>query len=380
MKYEDHNEPAKLRLLVTVTFKPNQLRAHLLPIIRLEEVRDVTLVTDTVTPMLPKVRCAVPPRWLVRVLGRAGSKFVVCLILALRERPDWIIAYHILPHGITAAVVGRLTGRKVLYHQIGGPGEWEGGGWMSGNVILGRLSRPVRPLEALLLSVIRRCTAVVTMGEAGRSVLLARNVAPKRVHAIPPSVDLARFRPSPGEQRRDYDLVTVGDLIERKRTADLLDAVARLRKSRPLIRAAVIGVGPLEAALRLRAQALGVSDAVDFLGYRDDVEEVFHRSAVFVLPSRSEGLSIALCEAMACGLPSVVSDVGELRDLVRNGQNGFLVEPGDSEKLADCIERLLDDPELLSAAGARAAADARAFASIERISGLYRGVLAVDAP
>ena len=103
-----------MRLLVTVTFKPNQLRAHLEPILALDDVETVMLVSDELAPSMPKVSTVTPPRWLRRLLGRAGSKFVVCLRIARREGPDWIVAYHLLPHGITASTVGRLSKTKSL--------------------------------------------------------------------------------------------------------------------------------------------------------------------------------------------------------------------------------------------------------------------------
>jgi glycosyltransferase involved in cell wall biosynthesis len=243
--------------------------------------------------------------------------------------------------------------------------------------VLGRLPRPVRPLEAFLLWIIRGCAAVVAMGEKGRQALISHGVAPERVHAIPPSIDAERFRPSSNGRRPDYDVVTVGDLLEVKRTHDLLAAVAQLRRSRPGIKLAVVGTGPLESELVARARTLGIADSVDFLGYREDVETVLARSGVFALSSRSEGLSVALCEAMACGVPAVVSDVGELRDLVHDGRNGFVVAPADVDALADRLGRLLADPDLRATLGRAAAADAHAYAGVERISSIYRDVLAV---
>ena len=368
-----------LRLLATVTFKANQLQAHLLPIVQLDEVEEIKLVTDAPGPPLAKVTPVVPPRWLVRIAGRALAKFAVCLVLAVRERPDWILAYHILPHGMTASFIGRLTGCKVLYHQIGGPEEWRGGGWTSGNPVLGRLQRPVPALEALLLWLIRGCTVVGTMGEQGRRALVERGVPPERIVVTPPSVDTERFRP-PMERRCDYDIVTVGDLIEVKRTQDLVAAAARLLPDHPSLRVAVVGSGPREQELRDLAARLGVAGVVDFLGFRADVESVLGRSGIFVLPSQSEGRSVALAEAMACGLPAVVSDVGEARDLVREGRSGALHPVGDIDALVGHLRVLLRDPELREAYGAAAASDTRDSAAVASISPIYRKILLSARP
>jgi glycosyltransferase involved in cell wall biosynthesis len=364
-----------MRLLVTVTFKPNQLRAHLEPILALDEVESVTLVSDEDGTPLPKLSTVTPPRWLRHLLGRALAKFVICLRIARHDRPDWIIGYHLLPHGITASTVGRLSKTHSLYHQIGGPVEWEGGGWQSDNAILGRIRKAHPILEGLLLSIVRRCTVVATMGNSGRDALIAHGISPDRIVVIPAGVDTARFHARDEDRAPDYDIVTVSDLIERKRIPDLLNAVARLRRSRPQLRVAIIGTGPLEENLKQQAETLEVSNNVDFLGFRSDVEEVLTRSAIFVLASRYEGLSVALSEAMAAGLPVVVSDVGEVRTLVRDGQNGYIYPAGDVDQLADRLCELLSDQARARAFGRAAAATVADVASVGRISRIYAEVL-----
>ena len=374
----DSGKRRGLHLMVTVTFNPNQLRAHLEPIHRLPAVERITLVSDVPGPTLPKLETVVPPRPLVRLLGRAGAKLVTCLVIARRQRPDWILAYNLVPHGINALLVGRFTDRPVMYHMIGGPIEWEEGGWRSDNKVLGRLPVPVRPLESLLLRVIRSCDIVATMGPHGRDVLIGRGIPPERIVILPAGVDETRFRRSRDGPRR-YDLVTAGTFIPTKRTEDFLEAFARLRVDRRHLRAAVLGNGPLEENLREEARRLDVHDAVDFLGFRFDIENVFAQSEIFVLTSRYEGLSVALIEAMTCGLPAVVSDVGEARSLVRDGINGYVFPVGDVEALVARLAELLDDSAQRRRFGSAAADDAHALAGYGRIAEVYRRILVDSA-
>jgi glycosyltransferase involved in cell wall biosynthesis len=365
----------RVRLLINVSFShETQARAHFEPLLALEEVEEALLVADSPGPALEKLTTVVPPKLLTRLLGRAGAKLVVATWISARQRPDWIICYSLVPHGLNSWLMGRLTGRKrSIYHMIGGPREWEGGGWTSDNRVVGRLPRPVRPVERLLLHVVSSFTFVVTMGELGRCRLVEKGVPADRVLAIPPSFDEKRFHPREGD--RQYHLVTVGALIPRKRTADFLEAVARLREDRPALRAGVVGAGPLESELRARAAALGVADAVDFLGARADVESIYADAEVFVLPSRDEGLSVAQIEAMASGLPAVVSHVGEASDLLDDCGNGFLYPAGDVDALVERLAALLDDPELRERMGAAAARDARRHAGQERVTSLYACLL-----
>src|SRR5919112_1036656 len=97
----------RLRLLLTVTLNPNQLRAHLEPITDLDEVESVTLVADVAAPPLAKLTTVVPPAWLVRLSGRAVAKLLTGVAVAVRRRPHWVLGYNLVPHGINALLIGR---------------------------------------------------------------------------------------------------------------------------------------------------------------------------------------------------------------------------------------------------------------------------------
>ncbi len=185
-----------MRLLATVTLNPNQLRAHLLPLASLPAVEEIVLVADEAPPAIPKVRGVIPPSRRTKLLGRAGSKLVTCARLARRLEPDWIVSYNVMPHGVNGLLAGRLSGTPTVYHMIGGELEWLGGGWQSDNAVLGRLPRPVPPLEKALLAVIRGNDVVCTMGNSARERLLELGFDPERVAVTPPSVDCDRFSPT----------------------------------------------------------------------------------------------------------------------------------------------------------------------------------------
>jgi glycosyltransferase involved in cell wall biosynthesis len=104
-----------------------------------------------------------------------------------------------------------------------------------------------------------------------------------------------------------------------------------------------VGGGPLEAALTAQVGALGIADAVHLLGFRTDVSDLLPLFDVYVLPSRMEGLSLALLEAMAASLPVVVTRVGGNPEVVVDGVTGLLVEPGEPGPLAAALGALLDD-------------------------------------
>jgi glycosyltransferase involved in cell wall biosynthesis len=358
-----------MRILVTVTFNDNQLRAHLLPVATADCVQEVVLVADRIPGVvIPKVRVVVPPPLLRRVVGRALAKTVTCTVLARRWRPDWVIGLNIMPHGINAYLAARACGASVLYHQIGGTREWRGGGWDSDNAILGRLRKPSKVLEALLFLFIRHCDIVAVMGQRGRSELIDCGLDPERVYVIPGAVTSPTPVSSEGseaEPEDHYDVICVGELIPVKRIHDVISAVANLQRSTGVgVRTAIVGAGPLQEELERQVRTCGLTDFVDILGFRSDVQGLLSRSSVFVLPSAYEGLSIALLDAMAAGLAVVSTDVGEIRDVVIDGVNGMIYNSGDVPALTTILSRLVASHQLRSVLGHQAHKQAMDYASV----------------
>ena len=175
-------------------------------------------------------------------------------------------------------------------------------------------------------------------------------------------------------------LGTLGRLTEQKGQRLLLEAVAGLARDLPDLVLFLVGSGPLRDDLETEAGRLGIADRVRFLGLRRDRPTLYAAMDVFVLPSRWEGLSLALVEAMGAGRAVVATDVGGNPEVVRDGQNGLLVPPNDVGALADAIGRLARDRDLRGVLGDAAAVDARARYSIDRhvaqLSALYRRGLA----
>lgn len=138
-------------------------------------------------------------------------------------------------------------------------------------------------------------------------------------------------------------LGTIGRLEPVKGIDDLLQALAVVRAEHLDAGLVMVGEGRERERLETRARALGVADAVAFAGFRRDIDAVLPALDVFCLPSHSEGLPFALLEAAVAARPVLVTAVGEVPDVVRNG-NGVVVPPGDPAALADGIRRLAGSP------------------------------------
>jgi glycosyltransferase involved in cell wall biosynthesis len=163
--------------------------------------------------------------------------------------------------------------------------------------------------------------------------------------------------PVRGELRLDEAdrlLVAVGNLYPVKGHVHLIDAMALLAPRHPRLHVAICGRGDLRAELEARARTLGVAARVHLLGLRSDVAGVLAAADAFVLPSLSEGLPLALLEAMFAARPIVASAVGEIPAVLAHGDAGVLVEPGSAAALAEAIGSFLEHPDRARQLGERA--------------------------
>jgi sugar transferase (PEP-CTERM/EpsH1 system associated) len=162
--------------------------------------------------------------------------------------------------------------------------------------------------------------------------------------------DRAKARSALGAAEGEVVVGSVGRLVPVKNYESFLGAFARLSVSRP-VRLVLIGEGPERAKLEALAASRGITARVSLLGHREDVADLLVGLDVFVLPSRSEGMSNTLLEAMAAGVPAVASDVGGNSEIVRDGESGLLYPSGDEARLAQLLTDLIEQPARRSQLG-----------------------------
>jgi teichuronic acid biosynthesis glycosyltransferase TuaC len=187
--------------------------------------------------------------------------------------------------------------------------------------------------------------------------LLRDVVAPERLSVVlngTTGLDVL-VEPAAGFLPGEPLVLTVGQLIERKGTADLIAAVGRLRGAGRRVQLAIVGEGPLRRALEEQAAAEGVTDAVHFVGRLEHarVLAMMARAQLFALPSWDEAFGLVYTEAMAQGTPVLAIQGGGPQDFVESGvSGGWLVPPHDPSAIADVIAGVLDDPDRAAAIGA----------------------------
>lgn len=201
----------------------------------------------------------------------------------------------------------------------------------------------------------------VTANSQGLRDLFERQFPGIPAGVIPNGVDTEDFHPIARPDNPEPILATVARLIPRKGIDLLIQACANLHREGIRFQCHIAGDGPEEAALRNLARRSGIEDRVLFHGRmeKEQLAQFLPHCDVFILPSYAEGMSNATLEAMACGLPLLLTDTGGSRELIDG--NGSIVPPGDVRALSERLRLWLSEPGILKTMGRRSQMCANAF-------------------
>jgi len=283
---------------------------------------------------------------LVESRGRFDFRPLVRLSEIAREGNCDIICTHGYLPDILGSIVARRLRRRLVSVAHGYTSK----------------TRTVRAYEWVDIRLLRGFDRVVAVSDALRERLTRHGVPSRLVTTIRNAVDM--IEPAPRSEARarlglppdEFVVGCVGRLSPEKGHRFLLEAMALLAERGLRARAAICGEGPELPALLSQRSRHGLDDTVTLAGHRSDVESLLSAFDVFVLPSLTEGIPVALLEAASAGLPAVASAVGGVPEVVVDGETGLLVPPRDSAALADAIQRLHGDRLLAQEMGAAARA------------------------
>jgi glycosyltransferase involved in cell wall biosynthesis len=288
----------------------------------------------------------------------------------LREQDVAVLHTHMHQPSLWGRLAGLMAGTPVMLTTEHGREAWKG---------------PLRVAVDRLLS--RVTSRHIAVSAEGRQTRIRRErIDPRRIVLIPNGIPLpsrpndpavaARIRREFGVAAEAPLLGSVGRVVAEKGYEDMLAALSGLVTTHPGIRWLVVGEGDRQTELERIARRSGLGEVVIWAGQRDDVTEILHALDLWVMCSVSEGLPVALLEAMAARLPIVATRVGGIPDAVADHEEARLVSPGVPDDLAQAIVGLLDDraeaSKLAEAARARAKRDYGIVGVAARIEALYR--------
>ena len=258
--------------------------------------------------------------------------------------------------------------------------------WSESNTLDAR--RNFWGVEALKRRFIHDCQSYVVPGASAAAYLQTFGVAKERVFVAPNAVDVERFSNGAEQARQDPGLrlrlrlpprylLYVGRFVRAKGVFDLLTAYATLPEgTRRDVGLVLAGDGEEIEELRRRSREIHPGVVV-FPGFlqRNELPSFYSLAEALVFPTHSDPWGLVVNEAMACGLPAIVSDVaGCVADLVRDGENGYVVAARDPEALSRAIDQLLNAPELQRQMGHRSREIGSRFTPEAWAEGLVRGI------
>lgn len=289
-----------------------------------------------------------------------------------RLKPDVIHAHELLSPTTTAVGAKLLFGIPVVAKVLGGGAMGD----------ISKLNR--NPVSSLRVrTILKQVDRFITISSEIGSELAEAGVPSQKLVHIPNGVNTDRFKPVAGEEkgilRKELGLpdgllgIYTGRLDEEKNVADLVSIWPAVRGKHPGASLVIVGSGSEAESIRRIA-----GEGIHFLGITADVAPFLQASDLFLLPSKREGLSNALLEALACGLPAVATDVGGNPELVHHGINGLLVKSGNKDDLAGAISSLFGDETRRKAMGIESRGfvldNYRIEKTIERLIDLYNEV------
>ncbi len=285
----------------------------------------------------------------------------VRLALKIRGlRPDAVLTYNW--GSMDGAVAAALTGRPLVHTEDGfGPEEAAGQkrrrAWTRG-AVLRAASRVVAPSMCLV--------------KIMRSVW---HLPEKMIAYIPNGIDTSRFGPAASSSSDELVIGTVGHLRPEKNIGLLLRSAAGIAGHRA-VRVMILGDGPERGPLEALSHDLGIASRVEFLGWHDNVSQIYRKFHIFALTSSTEQMPLSVLEAMASGLPLVSTDVGDVRLMVAEANRPFIVP---LKQFAATLGELAFQPDLQCTLGAANRAHCAQAYSMDRMftryESLYEGVL-----
>jgi glycosyltransferase involved in cell wall biosynthesis len=236
-------------------------------------------------------------------------------------------------------------------------------------------------LTFFIVEIWKKSAAVISNSEELKELALKTN-SKQAIDIIANGVDIEKFRPAIEKRDAKKIYLTVGAtrLTARKGTKYLIEAIDSLVKKGRDIHMIVMGEGDDKENLEKQVAQLDLQERIKFVGRIPNTEtSAFYQKAnIFVLPSLNEGMSNAMLEALASGLPLISTDTGGAKQIIQAGKNGFIVRMKDSADIAEKIEKIINNPELIISMGneSRRIAEGMSWASVaEKYFDLYKAII-----
>lgn len=252
--------------------------------------------------------------------------FIIIFKYILKYRPHIINSIYTIPAGIYGLIISKFLSTRFILSVIGGEDE------------INTYNRYKRFGKYINIMLLRNSEIITTKGSIDTAYLESLGIDKRKIVTLNGAIDTAKFLDS--KRNKEFDIVFAGSFIERKRPDIVVRIIKSLHESGNNLKCLLVGDGELNEEIKKLIKDYYLEDYIILPGYVSDAEKYFSNASIFVMPSKSEGLSTAMLEAMASGCVPVVSNVGNTAEAVLDGQNGFLID--DPEDIQAYVNRIIE--------------------------------------
>lgn len=349
-----------MNVLLIVKLSDTSLNCMIQPLIMADSVDHIYILRDTSADIISnKVTfisdygCKLEGK--LRHLYRLREGFRICN----KYKIDIVAGVLIYPHGYIGRIISILKQLPYIHITIAGQREF----WLHGRFI-----------ELFNLFVFKKSKTITVTGQNTRSYLLTKGIDCKKVVVLPNVIEMKKFQDI--DKHREYDIISISRLDKNKNVSLLLRAIAKVKTTKE-IKALIIGDGPEFHNLIAESKILGISQNVYFEGWvRDEDKKIdlYNNCKIYILCSKGEGFPLALLEGMACGCVPIITDVGDITDVVSSKINGYILKDyNDENELASLLESLTSSPNKINNLSVKAKEVKNKF-SFEMVSNIWNEI------
>jgi len=286
--------------------------------------------------------------------------------LIRKKRLELLHVHYAIPHTSSAYLAKKALGKDIkIVTTLHGT-----------DVHLVGLDPSYKPIVEFSMQQSDRLTAV---SESLKRQTLEKFNIDREIEVIYNFVDSEKYKRESQNESKEKLICHVSNFRPVKRVLDVVRVFGRVVKKIPC-RLCLVGQGPDKSSVQKLVKKLGLKNKVEFLGNMRDTSRILRKSHLFLLPSEQESFGLAALEAMSCEVPVVASRVGGLPEVIRHGIDGYLVEVGDLEEMANCSQQILRNEALRRRLGCEARRRVLGKFTPQRIvpqyESLYQGTLA----
>ena len=313
------------RILIIAGCTDKKLISKISPILDSKYVEEVYLVRNTEMQYShPKLVQYSVFKLFRKILPlRELNRIISSIYILLFKRIDIILSIHFLMHGVYGYFLSKIFKKKHIFLFIESPRKYT--------------------KDRLMIKMLKEAYLVGVRGSDSMQYLLEKGIAKDKIFIPPNEFEIHDI--GIRKEKKIYDLIYIGNFVDVKDLPLWVDTVECIKRDIPNIKCIMVGDGERFNDIKERIHSKGLKDNIELVGRKNNVNEYIKKSKLLLMTSKSEGLPMVVVECMAYGVPAVVPNVGDVKDLVTHGKNGIIVNKRDAREFAKEIINILEDGE-----------------------------------